>query len=255
LKAEHGANSRDHWSLQEELKAVHNEYLSHKAEFNDEAKLFTQLQAAHGEKSKEHWTLAEELQALHTEHHEHKKLSAQEIAKYSTEYQEEAKMFERIKEEHGAKTKDHWTVTQELQALHTEFAAHKQELEAHKKKASPENLKVTIISARGLRKADLIGKSDPYVICHQATHGEVKTPVIDNNQDPVWNCGPKPVVYQTPLEFHVYDQDDMNGDDFLGMAVLQRDQFRLQGFEGELPLKNKDGGPGEGFIKIKVEHG
>ena len=73
LKAEHGAKSKDHWTLAEELKALHVEYLEHKeqnAEYQDEAALFKKLRAEHGDKSAEHWTLAEELKALHAEHHE-----------------------------------------------------------------------------------------------------------------------------------------------------------------------------------------
>merc|ERR1719353_2735142 len=108
--------------------------------------MFQDMQAAHGAKSAEHLTLAQELHQLHSEHHDHKELSAAELSKYSAEYQEEAKMFERIKAEHGAKTKDHWTVTEELQALHTEYAAHKQQIEAERKKYAPLNLMVTVIS-------------------------------------------------------------------------------------------------------------
>merc|ERR1711861_24782 len=107
------------------------------------------------------------------------------------------------------------------------------------KEVSPVNLKVSIMSARALRKADLTGKSDPYVVCRVDEAEKMKTPVIDNNQNPVWNFGPLPVVYQSKLEFRVYDQDPA-GDDLLGMALLEREQFCVKGFEGELPLLQKN---------------
>lgn len=256
LKAEHGKGSKDHWSLQEELQAVHNEYLAHKAEYKDEADMFVRLQDAHGEFSKAHLTLAEELAQLHSEHHDHKKLTSAELAQMSSEYSDEAKMYERIKVEHGAKSKDHWTVSEELQALHTEYAAHKEkhkdDLEKAKMKMAPEKIAVSIISARSLAKHDLFSDSDPFVVC-QLEDQTFDTHEITDNHNPVWNFGPRTINYQSELQFIVYDKDP-EGKDFIGKAVLPREKFRAEGWEGELPLKDMKGQPVQGFLTVKVAH-
>ena len=45
---------------------------------------------------------------------------------------------------------------------------------------------VTIHSCAGLRKADLIGKSDPFVVVNVLDKEVARTSVIDNTQDPEW---------------------------------------------------------------------
>ncbi|KAL0397816.1 UNVERIFIED_CONTAM: Synaptotagmin-5 [Sesamum calycinum] len=48
-------------------------------------------------------------------------------------------------------------------------------------------LTVTVIRANDLKNMELIGKSDPYVVVHIRPLFKVKTKVIDNNLNPVWN--------------------------------------------------------------------
>lgn len=46
---------------------------------------------------------------------------------------------------------------------------------------------VTIVKANNLKNMEMIGKSDPYVVVHIKPLFKVKTNVVDNNLNPVWN--------------------------------------------------------------------
>jgi Ca2+-dependent lipid-binding protein len=48
-------------------------------------------------------------------------------------------------------------------------------------------LKVTVMKANDLKNMEMIGKSDPYVVVHIRPLFKVKTKVIDNNLNPIWN--------------------------------------------------------------------
>ena len=48
-------------------------------------------------------------------------------------------------------------------------------------------LTVTVVKASSLKNKEMIGKSDPYVVLHIRPIFKVKTKVIDNNLNPVWN--------------------------------------------------------------------
>ncbi|XP_020261705.1 synaptotagmin-5-like isoform X2 [Asparagus officinalis] len=48
-------------------------------------------------------------------------------------------------------------------------------------------LTVTVVKANALKNKEMIGKSDPYVALHIRPMFKVKTKVIDNNLNPVWN--------------------------------------------------------------------
>lgn len=48
-------------------------------------------------------------------------------------------------------------------------------------------LTLTVIRANDLKNMELIGKSDPYVAVHIRPLFKVKTKVVDNNLNPVWN--------------------------------------------------------------------
>jgi Ca2+-dependent lipid-binding protein len=48
-------------------------------------------------------------------------------------------------------------------------------------------LNVTVIKANDLKNMEMIGKSDPYVVLHIRPLFKVKTKVIDNNLNPIWN--------------------------------------------------------------------
>ena len=72
-------------------------------QYKEEANMFKKL-SDQGD-----MTLSEELKTLHEEHHNHKKLTALERKKWSAEYAEEAKEFEKIKAEHGALRCKSWS--------------------------------------------------------------------------------------------------------------------------------------------------
>ena len=46
---------------------------------------------------------------------------------------------------------------------------------------------MTIVKANDLKNMELIGKSDPYTVVFIRPLFKVKTKVIDNNLNPVWN--------------------------------------------------------------------
>lgn len=46
---------------------------------------------------------------------------------------------------------------------------------------------VTIVKANNLKNMEIIGKSDPYAVVHIKPLFKVKTNVVDNNLNPVWN--------------------------------------------------------------------
>lgn len=48
-------------------------------------------------------------------------------------------------------------------------------------------LTITVIRANDLKNSELIGKSDPYVVVYIRPLFKVKTKVVDNNLNPVWN--------------------------------------------------------------------
>lgn len=126
-----------------------------------------------------------------------------------------------------------------------------------------ERIRVTIVSAQGLRNADWTGKSDPYctVMVPSKPQSKFKTQVINDTLNPVWN-----EVHEMPeyrrndmLKFAVDDYDDKEGccscnwnDDFLGGLTVHSDQFHPNGFEGDLPLKECGRGK-HATLKIKIE--
>jgi len=95
---------------------------------------------------------------------------------------------------------------------------------------------VTVQSAAGLRNADWMGKSDPYVVCRCHQRTRFQTTVINNNLNPVWN-EPFSLDYDTvsPLVFEVFDKD-FRKDESLGHVALPPEKFYPGGFNGELEL-------------------
>lgn len=73
-------------------------------------------------------------------------------------------------------------------------------------------LHIKVISARNLPDTDIIGKSDPFVTMYTRQTRMVKTSVIKNNLNPVWNEEFDLLVeemYAQPLHIEVYDLDFM----------------------------------------------
>mmetsp|Transcript_34793 Transcript_34793/g.68688 ORF Transcript_34793/g.68688 Transcript_34793/m.68688 type:complete len:773 (+) Transcript_34793:38-2356(+) len=121
-----------------------------------------------------------------------------------------------------------------------------------------QTLKVTIVSARGLRDADRMpgaGKSDPYCTCEVLGKKvpKIQTKVVNNTCDPVWEHQAQIVGFSPGdvLVFKLYDKDIGKRDDFLGTAFMTTEQFYPTGFEGELPLS--EAGPGiNAFLRIRI---
>lgn len=121
----------------------------------------------------------------------------------------------------------------------------------------PLDISVTVVSASGLRKADVTGKSDPY--CEAEVLGKAKmqfkTKVIKETLDPEWNHSDrfKGFDQDDKMQFTVYDED-MGGakKDLLGKAILTYKEVFPDGFEGEIKLEEAGDAP-EAKLKIKVE--
>jgi len=117
---------------------------------------------------------------------------------------------------------------------------------------------VTIMSANGLRNADLflMGTSDPYCICQ--VHGlkktdktRVKTETIPNTCDPVWNqTFELSFRGERSFEFQVWDRDLFpKQDEILGYASLSSAQIEGGTFVGTLKLEGKKA---TGSLKVRV---
>lgn len=120
----------------------------------------------------------------------------------------------------------------------------------------PAVVKVTIVSARGLRNADFVGKSDPYCECEVLgkSTSKLATAIIDDNLNPQWNYEAEITGYNVGdvLTFTVKDKDYIKSDDVLGRATLRTPQFLEAGFEGELPLSEAGKGV-EAYLNVKVQ--
>lgn len=128
-----------------------------------------------------------------------------------------------------------------------------------------EKVRVTIISASGLRKADLMSLSDPYCICKVEGRPEStwRTSVQKNNLSPIWNesCILYKYRKEDDITFSVYDSDALfctrcqyinKSDDYLGTITLASADFHPHGYAGELPLK--DAGAGiHATLKVAIE--
>lgn len=66
-------------------------------------------------------------------------------------------------------------------------------------------LTVTVKRANNLPNADVIGKSDPYVVLYIRPMFKVKTKVIDNNLNPEWNETFEVIVEDKETQFLVLE--------------------------------------------------
>jgi len=122
-------------------------------------------------------------------------------------------------------------------------------------------LRVTMISAKGLRAADWSlrgkGSSDPYCTCEVKGKPDlqVSTKHINKTLEPVWDEEHELPAYEHGdcLLFKVFDHDRGSSADLLGRAsLLCRDFDREGGFEGDLILLESGTGPGA-TLKVRVE--
>ncbi|OLP80555.1 putative phosphatidylinositol 4-phosphate 5-kinase MSS4 [Symbiodinium microadriaticum] len=105
-------------------------------------------------------------------------------------------------------------------------------------------LRVLVVSARKLRNADLMSKSDPYVSVHLGLQ-KAATPTIQDDLNPTWNCSLTLPVNTSHLSdeilFKVWDEDHIRAaqgsDDSLGLLRCPFHRLLREG--GEVDIKQK----------------
>ncbi|XP_044503765.1 calcium-dependent lipid-binding protein-like [Mangifera indica] len=120
---------------------------------------------------------------------------------------------------------------------------------------------VTVVKANNLKNMEMIGKSDPYVVLYIRPLFKVKTHVVDNNLNPVWNQAFELIAEDKETEsivFEVLDQD-IGQDKRLGIAKLplieigaetpNEVELRLQPSLDMLKIKDKRD---RGTLAVKV---
>ncbi|CAA2996418.1 synaptotagmin-5 [Olea europaea subsp. europaea] len=83
-------------------------------------------------------------------------------------------------------------------------------------------IKITVLRANNLKNKELIGKSDPYAVVYIRPLFKVKTKVIENNLNPVWNQTFELIAEDKETQsliIEVFDQD-VGQDERLGIAKL-----------------------------------
>lgn len=115
-------------------------------------------------------------------------------------------------------------------------------------------VKVTIVSARGLRNSDVLEKQQPYCVVEVLGKSESrqKSPIGSHPTSPQWDHSSEVCNYCAgdSLVFTVKDKDFL-ADDKLGVATLDAEKVRA-GFLGELKLT--DAGRGvEAYLEVDVE--
>jgi Ca2+-binding EF-hand superfamily protein len=121
-------------------------------------------------------------------------------------------------------------------------------------KSGPARIRIKIISAQGLRKADATGNSDPFVVCEIPGKGMIcKTKVQQNTQKPVWDYDH--ITQYTPghsLKFSVWDSDTLSSD-LLGESELMTHRFYPYGFRGDLALKDSAKKDTQATLAVTIE--
>ncbi|CAJ1815528.1 unnamed protein product [Sphenostylis stenocarpa] len=122
-------------------------------------------------------------------------------------------------------------------------------------------LRVNVMKANDLKNMEIIGKSDPYAVLHIRPLFKVKTKVIDNNLNPVWNEVFDLIAEDKETQsliVEVFDKD-IGQDKRLGIAKLPlinleaeiEKEFELRLLPSLDTLKVKDK-KDRGTLKIKV---
>merc|ERR1719431_205597 len=105
---------------------------------------------------------------------------------------------------------------------------------------------ISVVKARGLAKADMIGKSDPYAVLVYGKQQQ-KTPVVNNTLEPQWDFTAEfmiPDDGDETIYLEVFDKDRIGKDKSLGSLNLPLvDVLDMDGQEGNwFPLAgSKDG--------------
>lgn len=123
------------------------------------------------------------------------------------------------------------------------------------------NLTLTVVKANNLKNMEVIGKSDPYTVLYIRPLYKVKTKVVDNNLNPVWNQTFELIAEDKETQsliVEVFDQD-IGQDKRLGIAKLplieleaetsKEYELRLLASLDTLKVKDKKD---RGTITIKV---
>jgi len=114
----------------------------------------------------------------------------------------------------------------------------------------PAKVRVTVVAARGLRKALLVGRSSPYCAIQipGKRHSRNQTKVMSNSLEPAFDYEYDVFGYAAfdDLFFEVFDK----GCGSVGKVTLRGNVFYPGGYVGELPLQNPHGEPA--FLKVKV---
>jgi hypothetical protein len=115
-------------------------------------------------------------------------------------------------------------------------------------------LSVRLHSARGLKKADLLGLSDPYCVIEAkpATKQQVvRSRIVNECLDPVWNERLNVMIEQLDrqsLHIAVFDYDAVGHDDFLGECYVELSNPLDFGRELSVPLSV------QGSIQLTLEY-
>lgn len=111
-------------------------------------------------------------------------------------------------------------------------------------------IKVSIASARGLRKADFTGKSDPSCTCEHSAKpdAKVETAVAEGSLAPEWKHDFEVAEFKAgdSLSFTIKDKDEV-----LGKVTLAGEKFLESGFDEEIKLTETAEGI-EAYLMLKV---
>ena len=103
-----------------------------------------------------------------------------------------------------------------------------------------DHIKVNILAAKNINRADIIGSSDPYVVVHFGDYFVGKTYHIPNTLYPRWEDRSfnidiphsHDIHKLPPLRIEVFDMNNMRDDVFLGGVILDTSYTKtLLGFD------------------------
>lgn len=115
-------------------------------------------------------------------------------------------------------------------------------------------LVVTVVRATNLKRADVVGSSDPYVVISNG-YDEIRSKTVYDNLNPVWNEELKVSVEDKskPLLLKVFDEDTVKSDDFLGSCDVDLSRVP-DSKETEVWCELTDGKKKRGQILLKLEY-
>ena len=127
-------------------------------------------------------------------------------------------------------------------------------------------LKLLVVSAAGLKKADTFGKSDPFCKVLSNDDAVGKTEVIKKTLDPEWNAEFEITLKESEdgdteiensnIRFEIFDKDLIGSDDFLGKYEMKNDAIldflKLPTDTNKtFDLLEKNNSKGKGSITVK----